>query len=122
MCVDAPEGEILLNNFTKQNADSIIVITYKKNTNTVVDSFFTSAVKGHIDTSSWVVPLRNSLNTTLDYKIRFVSIGKVYLLNNFSNKKAPCNSCFPIGHDYFDALDSYYVNGQKQNVPLQITK
>ena len=107
-----------------QEADSIIVISYQKNTNFTakVDSVFTTAQNSQVNASQLIIPFIRGLNIDLDYKIRFISIGKVYLLNNFSLKKSECNSCFPWGHDYFDTLDSYYVNGQKQTVPVQIIK
>jgi len=40
-----------------------------------------------------------------------------------SVKTFECNACFPIGHDHFTVLDSYYVNGEKQTLGnLIITK
>jgi hypothetical protein len=116
--------EIPIVNFTMQEADSVIVISYQKNTNFTakVDSVFTAAKNSQVNASLLVIPFIHGLNIDLDYKIRFVSIGKIYLLNNFSLNKSECNSCFPWGHDYYDALDSYYINGQKRNIPVQIIK
>jgi len=114
--------EIQLINFTMPQADSIIIISYQKNTTVKVDSIFTTAKNSQTNNSLLVISFLNGLNINWDYKIRFVSIGKEYLLNKFSLQKTTCNSCFPSGHDYYDALDSYYMNGQKQTIPIRIIK
>jgi hypothetical protein len=43
------------------------------------------------------------------------------LLNNFSFKKKICDPCLFWG-TYYDALDGYEINGQKQDIPVQISK
>ena len=118
-CIDSIY-EIQLVNFTPQETDSIAVISYQKNTNFTikVDSFFTSANNGN----SIQFLSGNEFNLNLDYKIEFLNIGKVYFLNNFTLVKTVCVDCIPFGKSYYDALGYYYVNGQKQNIPLEIFK
>jgi hypothetical protein len=105
-------NEIQLVNFTPEDADSIVITSYTKNSSSLVDSFFLSAqYRG----SDLIIFTPQYINTDLHYKVIFQSTGATYSLTNFEIKKEECNSCFPWGHDYYNVIESYYVNSTKQS-------
>lgn len=111
-CEEMIEG-ITLKNFTNQDADSIIIKSYQKNSNFSIlsDSTFESGTLSSSYPDKLIIHFPHGFNYDLDYKIEVLSIGRAFSINGFEKKKDECNSCFPWGHTYFDLLDKYFVNG-----------
>ncbi|MBS1782297.1 MAG: hypothetical protein JSS78_04465 [Bacteroidetes bacterium] len=115
-CISSDEiHEIEFYNFPHANLDTIVLISYVKNSNftTAIDSSTTQANKtGNYST----VYTKNKIITTYDYKIKFLSTSQVFALTGFEIEKQGCNACFPYRpeSDYYNILSAYQVNGQRQ--------
>ncbi len=115
-CIGADEiYEINFYNFSKNDLDTITIISYSKYSNfsTIIDSSVTRASNLGDYFSAYT---NNRINTDLDYKIKLVSTGQVFTLTEFEIEKEGCNSCFPYRpeHDFYNKLSGYQLNGQKQ--------
>jgi hypothetical protein len=116
-CVGADDiYEIKFYNFSQADLDTIIILSYTKNSNftTSIDSFTTQAS----NTGDYFSANTNdNLNTNLDYKIKLYSTGEVFTLTNFEIEKDGCNGCFPYRpkSDFYNKLNAYQINGQRQS-------
>jgi len=108
--------EINFYNFSQTDLDTITIISYSKNSNfnTTIDSSVTQATLTGDYFSAYT---NNKLNTDIDYKIKLFSTGQVFTLTDFEIEKEGCNSCFPFRpeSDFYNTLNGYNVNGQKQS-------
>ncbi|MFM2286637.1 MAG: hypothetical protein RLZZ543_2134 [Bacteroidota bacterium] len=116
-CIDSGEiYEINFYNFSPDEIDSIMIYSYSKNSNfnLIIDSSFSQAsLNGDYSTAY----ISNRINTDFDYEVLVLSTGQVITLTGFEVEKKRCNSCFPYRpeSDYYEKLNSYFVNGQKQS-------
>ncbi len=115
-CIGADEiHEINFYNFSQADLDTIIIISYSKNSDfaSPIDSSVTQASTIGDYFSAYTDP---RINTELDYEVKLLSTGQVFTLTDFEIKKEDCNSCFPFRpeSDFYNKLNSYQVNGQKQ--------
>lgn len=107
--------DIYFYNFSQADLDTIIIISYSKNSNftTQIDSFVTQAGSTGDPFSA---STGKRIHIDLDYKIKLPSTGQVFTLTGFEIEREGCNVCFPFRpeNDYYDELVGYQVNGQKQ--------
>jgi hypothetical protein len=122
-CLDVDSiSEIHLLKFSPSETDSITIKTFKKNSNTLIDSFLVKE-RERTSTDKLIIFMPKNLDLDLDYNIIFSKLTKTFTVTNISTKKITCNTCFPFGNDNVMVLDSYFVNGQKQtNINLEISK
>ena len=113
-------NEIQLFNFSPEDADSLVAETYSNsNFTNRLDSSFVKARGRDSNDKDLIIFLSNRIAKDNSYKITFLSLGKVYSITNFETSLKECNC---PGDDY-PVLNSYQVNGQKQNTSLlSITK
>jgi hypothetical protein len=119
--------EIRLINFAATDVDSIAIEIFESSSNFTnrIDSSFTEARGKTIGDTDLFIFMPELISKSHDYRITLISTGQVYKVTGFETRKEACNSCFPYNppSDYFDVLDSYSVDGQKQNSQvLVITK
>ena len=107
--------EINFYNFSLEDLDTIILISYSKNTNftTIIDS---SVTKADLKADYFSAYTNHKLNTDFDYKIKLFSTLHVYTLTGFEIEKKGCNTCFPYRpeSDFYNKVSGYQINGQKQ--------
>jgi hypothetical protein len=107
--------EISFHNFTQAELDTIIIISYVRNSDftALIDSTVTKATENGGFFSAYT---NNKIDTDLDYKVELISTGHVFTLTGFEIEKAGCNTCFPYRpeSDFYNKLNSYLINGQKQ--------
>jgi hypothetical protein len=105
--------KVQLLNFTANDVDSIALETFVSGSNFTdrIDSSFTNAhgrAKGDPDL---IIFMPEKISKSREYKITLLSTGQVYKLSNFKTRKEECN----CPSDQYNVLDSYVLNGQKQN-------
>lgn len=109
---------VQISNFSKLDADSIAVEIFENGSNFMsrIDSVFTSATFENSNNLEATIQLSENVDRNHDYKITFLSLGKVYTMTSFETEKVTCNNCFPYhpANDYYKKLVSYKVNGQLQ--------
>ncbi len=109
-------NEIQFYNFSQSEMNLITIHTYKSNTNlsTLVDSLSQripgpASVNGNTYYTGF---LTTEIDGNYDYKIKIVSTGQNFVVDHFEKVKATCNECFPFGHDTFDTVGNYQINGK----------
>jgi len=112
-------NEIQLLNFSASEVDSIALEIFESNSNFTnrIDSSFTSAHDRSGGVTEFIIFMNENINKSHAYKITLISTGQVYKVTSFETSGETCNSCFPYhpSSDYFNVLNSYSINGQKQN-------
>jgi hypothetical protein len=107
-------NEISLIGFSTEETTQLKLSRYQKNSNftTLIDSTRYTANDIYQNDSILIAFLKQKFDIAVDYKIEIKD--KTYFITAFSSKKIECNSCFPVGHDEVEVLDSYRVNGTKK--------
>jgi hypothetical protein len=114
-------NEIRLVNFMEDESDSIIILAYSSRSGFTkpVDSFFLSA---NINSDGAIIFVPGFINIHKDYKL-ILSGSDEYTLTDIETHPKECNSCFPWGHTYYEAVKSYSVNNSIQfNEAIVINK
>jgi hypothetical protein len=113
-CIEASSDmiqTIYFNNFNQHDLDSIVFTSYKLNSN------FTSVVNSYVirgyqyDTLKYYAPTQ-LINIKLDYKLTVVRTGQVFIITEFTTKRAKCCKSL-LNESYFNELNSYTLNGRK---------
>ena len=124
-CFDANSIEMIyFYNFTVSELDTISIKWYDKNINfaSAIDSV--SVVTSDLSSQSafQVINVPDRITHHLDYKVRLNSTGQEFTISDFVITKEKCNSGF-LCNDFFNALESYKINGQTvTSNTLAITK
>jgi hypothetical protein len=115
-CV-VPAINMKLYNFSREEADSIIVYKYEKGNNfvTALDSTYLSSSLSN-DNQFYSV-YSNIENSNFDYLIKIKGFTMAYRITDLRTEKSKCNRCGPFTRksDYFTVLADYRVNGQLKN-------
>lgn len=105
-------------NFILTDLDTIIIISYSKNTNFAIqiDSGATHAIEYY--GNNYYTANTGRIKTDLDYKIKIISTGQVYTLVGFETERIDCTRCKKCpfngpSDNYWNRLKSYLVNGQR---------
>ena len=113
-CLGADDmDQVYFYNNMIENLDTVVVKKFAKNTGfaTMISSSTTITVNFSKTTNFEIVVLNEKLTTDFDYKVELPGNGQVYTVSDFVVKKERCNSGF-MCNDYFNALESYKVNGK----------
>jgi len=101
--------------FSQQDLDSIVIKKYNKNTNFqhILDSVFIEPEHFISNNEYEMLYLTDNFVIDYDYEVELLSTGQVYAFTDFTVEKKKCNKGF-LCFDYFESLESYKVNGEKQ--------
>lgn len=113
-CLGADDmDQIYFYNVVKENLDTVVVRKFAKNTDfsTLISSTTTTVTANVSNADFEIVILKEKLTVDFDYKVELPGNGQVFTISDFVVKKEQCNSGF-MCNDYFNALESYKVNGK----------
>ncbi|MBI3883180.1 MAG: hypothetical protein HY305_02930 [Sphingobacteriales bacterium] len=117
-CTGADDiNQIELYSFKANEVDSIIFESYTKESNfgVRVDSSFLSAHPATSADTTYILLMPKNLDNKLSYRIKMLSINKIYKLKNFSIISEVCNSRnYQPQTDNYNVLESYVVNDSTQ--------
>lgn len=109
--------EISIRGFEYSEKDTIIILTYEKNSGFTQRLDSTVAQVTESGDGSALIYFSGQLDVNRDYKILFSGLEDAYTLTDFRMGRKGCNSCFPFRPegDYFDVLEGYRLNGESRN-------
>lgn len=113
-CLGADDmDQIHFYNVATDNLDTVVVKKFVKNRDfkTLISSTITTPSNFSSTPTYEIIALNEKLTTDFDYQVELPGNGQVFAISDFVVKKEPCNSGF-MCNDYFNALESYKVNGK----------
>ena len=108
------EREIQFQNFAASDTGNIIIEVFEGNSN-FTNRIDSSSGRIHsVPSNTFLIAMPENISTSHDYQITFSDIRRAYKLTDIKTRSEPCN----CPGDQYTVLDSYFINGEKQEGPL----